>query len=252
MHLLMENEDCWKRRKWTAHPLITNWFIERVKWHFQVTYENIPISRRLLADLQQYPPKILVLDMDETLVHSCSEVLTKGSLLKELTADFVFCISANGIDSRIEVFKRPYVDHFLDMISQWYILVIFTAATEAYANPIIDQLDRNRGILNERLYRRHCQPTNVSLTKDLRIICKDLSRICIIDNSPTAYLFYPENAIPINEWTGNRNDTALLDLLPFLDCLRFCADVRSVLRRGSENRSIIPVERRKSASAMER
>lgn len=38
-----------------------------------------------------------------------------------------------------------------------------------------------------------------------------------------------ENGIPIDTWIDDPNDEALLDLLPFLDALRFTEDVRSVL-----------------------
>jgi TFIIF-interacting CTD phosphatase-like protein len=38
-----------------------------------------------------------------------------------------------------------------------------------------------------------------------------------------------ENGIPITTWIDNPDDEALLDLLPFLDALRFTKDVRSVL-----------------------
>ncbi|KCV69094.1 hypothetical protein H696_04509, partial [Fonticula alba] len=37
------------------------------------------------------------------------------------------------------------------------------------------------------------------------------------------------NAIPIDTWTSDPSDRSLMDLLPFLDALRFCSDVRSVL-----------------------
>ncbi|KHJ47241.1 Serine/threonine-protein phosphatase dullard-like family protein [Trichuris suis] len=222
-----------------------NSFVERLKQQYQFTYSNVPVSVGLSAQLEHVQTKILVLDLDETLVHSCYEILPEEPQLKGYAADLVFYVPAKGRKFKTQVYKRPYVDAFLDMVSKWYLLVIYTAAMEEYADPIINMLDRSRGILNTRLYRRHCRPLNVSLTKDLRIVCNDLRRICIIDNSPTAYLCYPQNAVPIKEWTGNRNDTALLDLLPFLDCLRFCSDVRSILRRGSERRSIVPIEKLK-------
>jgi hypothetical protein len=37
------------------------------------------------------------------------------------------------------------------------------------------------------------------------------------------------NGIPIEGWTHDPNDEALLDLLPVLDSLRFTSDVRRVL-----------------------
>uniref|UniRef100_A0A8R1ILB6 FCP1 homology domain-containing protein n=1 Tax=Caenorhabditis japonica TaxID=281687 RepID=A0A8R1ILB6_CAEJA len=44
--------------------------------------------------------------------------------------------------------------------------------------------------------------------------------------------FRTNNAIPIASWFSDPNDTCLLNLLPFLDALRFTSDVRSVLSRN--------------------
>ena len=41
----------------------------------------------------------------------------------------------------------------------------------------------------------------------------------------------PDNAIPIKSWFNDPSDTALLNLLPVLDALRFVSDVRSILSR---------------------
>ncbi|XP_016391388.1 CTD nuclear envelope phosphatase 1A-like [Sinocyclocheilus rhinocerous] len=41
-----------------------------------------------------------------------------------------------------------------------------------------------------------------------------------------------DNAIPIKSWFSDPSDTALLNLLPMLDALRFTSDVRSVLSRN--------------------
>lgn len=46
------------------------------------------------------------------------------------------------------------------------------------------------------------------------------------------FLLILDNAIPIKSWFSDPADTALLNLLPFLDSLRFCSDVRSVLGRN--------------------
>lgn len=102
--------------------------------------------------------------------------------------------------------------------------------------------------LNNESDQSCTQLPNGSYTKDLTIIEGDLSRVCLVDNSPASYdinqgmctvdvcvvsismLNYPlANGIPIEGWTHDPNDEALLDLLPVLDSLRFTSDVRRVL-----------------------
>lgn len=53
--------------------------------------------------------------------------------------------------------------------------------------------------------------------------------IIIIDNSPSAYLFQPENAVPILSWYDDRNDTALYDFVPLLKEIADVDDVRPFL-----------------------
>ena len=79
---------------------------------------------------------------------------------------------------------------------------------------------------------QHCTADYNGYTKDLKAIHADLSSVFILDNSPGAYRRFPDNAIPIKSWFSDPFDTALLNLLPFLDALRFCNDVRSVLDRN--------------------
>lgn len=128
------------------------------------------------------------------------------------------------------VYKRPFVDFFLKTVSSWYTLVIFTASMQEYADPVIDWLDAGRGILGNRLFRDSCtQLPNGSYTKDLSVVEPDLSRVCLVDNSPICYRVNESNGIPIEGWTNDPSDEALLDLLPVLDSLRFTSDVRRVL-----------------------
>ncbi|OBZ77138.1 CTD nuclear envelope phosphatase 1 [Grifola frondosa] len=101
-------------------------------------------------------PKTLVLDLDETLIHS-----NRGQCPPHRAAR-VFLDLAGGI-------KRPFVDYFLRKVSGWYTLVIFTASMQEYADPVIDWLDAGRGILGRRLFREACtQLPNGSYTKDLQ------------------------------------------------------------------------------------
>lgn len=186
-------------------------------------------------------PKTLVLDLDETLIHSTSRPLHGGStsgggLLglgwgrRGKPGGHMVEVVLGGRSTLYHVYKRPFVDYFLRKVSSWYTLVIFTASMQEYADPVIDWLDGGRGILARRLFRESCtQLPSGSYSKDLSVVEADLARVCLVDNSPASYSINAANGIPIEGWTHDQNDEALLDLLPFLDSLRFTSDVRRVL-----------------------
>lgn len=167
--------------------------------------------------------KKLVLDLDETLISSSQKHASKHDMAVE--------IFLNGEPATFYIRKRPHVDHFLETASQWYELVIFTASLSSYANAVIDELDPHRRI-NRRYYRQSCNNRiGTGYVKDLSIVCKDMSMVAIIDNSPVAYSINRENAIPIEDYIGhNHTDQALLNLLPLLAQMRDAPDVRHVLK----------------------
>uniref|UniRef100_A0A8C5GQZ1 protein-serine/threonine phosphatase n=1 Tax=Gouania willdenowi TaxID=441366 RepID=A0A8C5GQZ1_GOUWI len=194
-----------------------------------VRYDTLPLSPISRNRLNGVKRKILVLDLDETLIHSHHD----GVLRPTVRPDSYY-------------HSLPHVDFFLEVVfvfdwcfltfcaqvSQWYELVVFTASMEIYGSAVADKLDNNRNILKRRYYRQHCTLDLGSYIKDLLVVHDDLSSIVILDNSPGAYRSHPDNAIPIKSWFSDPSDTALLNLLPMLDALRFTADVRSVLSRN--------------------
>ncbi|KAI8082956.1 NLI interacting factor-like phosphatase-domain-containing protein [Halteromyces radiatus] len=180
--------------------------------------------------LQYYKGKTLVLDLDETLVHS---VQLGGTKLQPIHA----AIQRKQIEVTSEkqsvlylVYKRPHADFFLKTISQWYKVVIFTASMAEYADPVIDWLDQDDSMVSQRYFRQSCVPKGGNYLKDISLAEPDLSKVCLIDNSPIAYELYQENGIPISSWFNAPNDESLLDLLPLLDALRFTSDVRNILK----------------------
>lgn len=181
------------------------------------------ISEFLPRFLQpQFHKKKLVLDLDETLISSSHKHMSKH--------DIAVKVYIGGSYSNFFVKKRPHVDHFLETVSQWFELVIFTASLSIYANAVIDKLDPKRHI-NRRYYRQSCTHKSGSYIKDLQVVCKDLSKVVIIDNSPAAYSINKENGIAIDDYVGNNaQDKSLLNLLPLLEKIRHSEDVRHVLR----------------------
>lgn len=220
-------------RVWTCVCFLLKKQVRAVVQHQPVKYELFPLSPLSRHRLSIVKRKVLVLDLDETLIHSHHDGVVRQTVVKPGTPpDFVLKVTIDRHPVRFFVHKRPHVDYFLDIVSQWYELVVFTASMEIYGAAVADKLDNNRGILRRRYYRQDCTPDLGSYTKDLTTICEDLASIFILDNSPGAYRACPDNAIPIKSWFSDPMDTALLNLLPVLDALRFTQDVRSVLSRN--------------------
>jgi len=209
-----------------------------VRKHQIVTYNILPLSPLTDQRLAMVRRKIMVLDLDETLIHSHHDgVLRPPDFgVKGTPPDFVLKVTIDSQPVHFFVHLRPHVEFFLSVVSQWYDLVIFTASMEIYGSSVADRLDRGRGILQRRYFRQHCTMDYSGYTKDLSAVHSDLSSIFILDNSPAAYRNFSQNAIPIKSWFSDPTDTCLLNLLPFLDALRFTSDVRSVLKRAVTNR----------------
>ena len=53
--------------------------------------------------------------------------------------------------------------------------------------------------------------------------------VIIVDNSPNAYFFHPENAVPILSWYDDPDDRCLFELIPLLEALSQVDDVRPVI-----------------------
>jgi hypothetical protein len=65
--------------------------------------------------------------------------------------------------------------------------------------------------------------------KDLSELGRDMKDVIIVDNSPTAYFFQPENALPIVSWYDDKDDRLLYDYQEFLIELSKVEDVRPIL-----------------------
>lgn len=188
----------------------------------------------------------LVLDLDETLIHFVSskdqdekdqECLAD---LQEEEDDFFYMV-------------RPFCNKFLNELSKFYEIVIYTAAMQDYADWIIQGID-SKGVIKHRLYRQHCGKETIPIThqegeeqihmvqtiKDLRLIGRDIKKTIIIDNLKENFeSTCPNNGIEIISWYGyeNEEDKELKNLMPFLKALVLNEeqDVRPVLKYYRNN-----------------
>ncbi|KAK3378127.1 HAD-like domain-containing protein [Podospora didyma] len=187
--------------------------------------------------------KTLILDLDETLIHSMSKGgrMSSGHMVEvRLNTTYVGVGGQASIGPQhpilYYVHKRPHCDEFLRRVSKWFNLVVFTASVQEYADPVIDWLESDRKYFSARYYRQHCTFRHGAFIKDLSSVEPDLSKVMILDNSPLSYMFHQDNAIPIQGWISDPTDGDLMYLIPFLEGLQYVSDVRALLAlRGGED-----------------
>ena len=143
-------------------------------------------SVNLLPVQSIYSPKFtLVLDLDETLIHSI-----------DLTAEDPWYLI------------RPFAVKFLKEVSKYYEIVIFTAGVKSYADPIIDDIDEWH-VVSHRLYRHHTYGEGEEYIKDLALLGRDLRYTLIVDNTKDNFKNQIDNGIQIRSWFGNYDDDKL-------------------------------------------
>lgn len=179
----------------------------------------------------------IVLDLDETLVRSCEE--EDVPLHMEFAASVglldrieVVCVDPQtGAQEKIVSFLRPGIHQFLECVSSFAEVVLFTAGDPEYAAPLVAQLDPEGKYFSYCLFREATVATPQHMhVKDLLRLGRDMARIVLVDNNPCSFLFQPENGILCEGFYGDPSDRHLLEAtLPLLKLLAFVQDVRPVL-----------------------
>ena len=179
-------------------------------------------SKPFLLPPKTSSKKTLVLDLDETLVHS-------QFLPNSIPSDLILKIDIYNQLQDIHVLIRPGVQNFLKKLGKLYEIVIFTASISKYASPLLDIIDKDN-ICSFRLFREHCSMMGVTYIKDLNNLGRDLKDVIIVDNSPLSYSLNKENGIPISTWFNDKKDKELYNILPILEFLSCVNDVRDYIK----------------------
>ena len=154
----------------------------------------------------------LVLDLDETIIN--------------------FKInSSNESEGVLRV--RPGIYEFLETVGKYYEIVVFTVATQEYADLIIDAIEENKIYFDYRLYRQHAVIIDNDFVKDLSRLGRPIDKIIIVDNMLQNFRLQKENGINIRTfWGEDPYDTALFDLMPILvNIAKEGGDVRFGLKK---------------------
>lgn len=180
----------------------------------------------------QEKSKLLILDMDETLLHSKFHKLTGeedfSNMSTGIEADengvmhFNILISSRPDKPpslRLNVKVRQHLEEALSYLSSMYEICVFTAGEKDYADTILNFIDEERTIIKHRLYRQHCvRPEKGVYVKDLSIIAdRNIKDIILVDNSIISFAFNLSNGIPIKAFLGENNDEELLFMVTYLE-----------------------------------
>jgi RNA polymerase II subunit A small phosphatase-like protein len=174
---------------------------------------------------------LLVLDLDETLIH------TECEYQMESNYDFKIVFDEGGWDNKTTYFvkKRPYLNDFLEFAFNNFKVAIWTAAGKDYASEIlircgIDLKDlsflwtRDRCVIKTNFYGSYS-------LKDLSNIKEfDLKQILIVDDVEETASNNPNNLILIKPYIYGK-DEELLKVIKYLEIIKNEPDYRKLNNR---------------------
>lgn len=172
--------------------------------------------------------KTLLLDLDNTLVFVKTENLFDANEVgKNLRVE-----SATYSDPRKEVLIklkiiiRPFAIEMLNQLSNYYEIIVFTAANKQYGDAVMDVLDPEGRLFDYRLYRNNCIKNTNYFIKDLRILNRDIESLIIVDDVLVSFSSQLGNGVFITPFFGSGTDNELGALWVFLRQIASANDVR--------------------------
>ena len=183
----------------------------------------------------KYNDKLLILDIDETLIYSSEEQLVR---LPDFELDF-------GLEKYF-VYKRPGLQEFILQCSKWFRLAIWTSSGSDYAWEVIQNIfpgNYNLKLefiftLERCLFRRNPELDVIEVFKPLKKVKRkgfSLDSVLIVDDIAQTFKYNYGNGILVKEYRGEEDDIELSLLLKYLEMIRWEEDVRIIDKRQWKN-----------------
>lgn len=174
--------------------------------------------------------KLAVFDLDETLVHCEIKKPSKGEVQINVKIP-------SGAITKVGLNIRPFWRESLMEIKKHYVIIVYTASHQSYADSVLDYLDPEKELIQYRLYRHNCVRVKMEndfiYVKDMRIFENvELKNMIIIDNSALSFAFQLENGIPILPFYNNKDDNELTFLTHYLTYISKSDDLREENRKS--------------------
>jgi TFIIF-interacting CTD phosphatase-like protein len=176
---------------------------------------------------------LLILDLDETLIHAKENGEPHGLPPPNITIP------------EFKIWKRPFLDAFIAKITDWFDVAIWTSSSKAYAEAVIPHIFPAPALLIFAWSRSKCTLHydyeyeeyfwRKNLNKVKRPFSRSLEQILVIDDSPKKLDSHYGNLISVLPFEGSMQDTELRDILPFLEWIRSVPNVRVIEKRYWRN-----------------
>lgn len=173
--------------------------------------------------------KLLVLDLDETLVHASEWPL-------EREADFRI--------HAYHVYGRPRLDAFVAWTLAHFDVGVWTSSGRKYAEPLVERIFPPGALrflwCSERCTLARNWTTGdydrVKPLKKLKRRGHALESIIAVDDTPSKHRRNYGNLVTVPEFTGDPDDVELPRLAAYLDSLRDAPNIRAIEKRGWRGR----------------
>ena len=228
---------------------ITLFHIQKIKKYMsKKSLQSHVQNEKNLDEFLKENKKILLLDLDETLIHA--DFLEYPAENEDLKNSYDAIISFYTIEeqtnnnipnsndntdnnttddeskddssekilNKVGIFLRPKVKEFLQEISQFFLIGIFTASIPEYADAVINYLDPEEKYVKFKLYRNDCVSVcDMLRVKDLSLFGEEnLDRIVLLDNNIYSFSAQLSNGILINSFFCDKSDDELSNVRKYL------------------------------------
>ncbi len=179
-----------------------------------------------MTDEKTGEKKLLILDLDETLIYSRPHTLAG-------TPDFQV--------GPYHVYKRPGLDQFLAACSDWFQVAVWTSASADYAAEVIHELFPSPERLAFIWTADHCtvrydqEVGEHCARKNLKKIKRRgyaLESVIVVDDSPEKWRQSYGNLVSVHPFLGDEGDDELTRLLPYLRHLKDQPNIRALEKRS--------------------
>jgi RNA polymerase II subunit A small phosphatase-like protein len=174
--------------------------------------------------MTQLDRKLLVLDLDETLVHATDQPLARAEDFKA---------------GPYHVYRRPHLSEFIAFALARFHVGVWTSSGEQYAARVVESVFP-AGALQFVWASQRCTVARDWQTGEYCTLKKlgklkrkgyRLDSIIAVDDTPSKYERSFGNLVAVQEYLGAEQDDELLLLMRYLDRLSKIANVRTVEKR---------------------